>query len=368
LAFYASSRWRGEEDEVTDLTRSSALMHYVEHARANGLDPEALLRRAGIPAAYLADRDLLFSFKRFALLLELSAAESDNPCFGLELGILQGIEVLGPIAYLVRNSATVGEALDDLMHYFHLQTRAARVRIEVHGGTALMAYDLNTATFGSARQAVELGCAVGDRMMRLFLGRRWHGQRTFFQHDRLGEPRRYAQLLGSSPRFNAEFSGCLFDAALLAMPIADADPALHELMAQQMELLDAGFRDELPDMVEALIRSELPDGDIALENLASRLAISGRSLQRYLNREGTSYQALLDKVRRDVAEHYLRDSTLSLTQIAALLAYRDLSNFSRAFLRWHGISPRQWRKQIAVSGLTRDLRGARSGRLQARSP
>ena len=111
-----------------------------------------------------------------------------------------------------------------------------------------------------------------------------------------------------------------------------------------MDTLNAGFRDELPARVESLIRSELPNGDISLENLASRLAISGRSLQRYLQEEGVTYQELLDKVRRDIAEQYLRDSTLTLTQIAELLAYRDLSNFSRAFQRWHGVSARQWRR------------------------
>jgi len=329
---------------VTDLTRTSALMHYAEHAAANGLDPDALLERVGIPRHYVGQRDLFFSFKRFALLLELSASESRNPFFGLELGLLQGIDVLGPIAYLVRSSATVGEGLADLMRYFHLQTTGARVRIEVHDRTALMAYDLSTATHGTARQAVELACAVGDRMMRLFLGERWRGQHFFLQYDRIAETRRYQQVFGSVPSFNAEFNGCSFDADLLAMPISDADPGLHELIAAQMDMLNADFRDELPMRVESLIRSELPNGDISLENLASRLAISSRSLQRYLQEEGVTYQALLDKVRRDIAEQYLRDSTLTLTQIAELLAYRDLSNFSRAFQRWHGVSARQWRR------------------------
>lgn len=327
------------------LTRSAVLLRYGEHARSNGLDPDAMLQRCGIPTEYLGQRDLFFSFEKFIRLLESSAIESANPYFGAELGHLQGMEVLGPIAYLARSSATVGEALGNLVRYFHLQTTGARVRIEVHGQAALIAYDIQAPTPVSARQAVELAAAIGVRMMRLLLAERWQARECAFQHERLGDPRRYRQLFGLEPRFNAEYSGFTLDSRLLAMPIADADPSLHALMASQIDALNTAFRDELPARVRTLIRSELPTGEISVEGLASRLALSGRSLQRHLQAEGTSYQELLDEVRRDIAEHYVRDSNLQLTQVAELLAYRDLSNFTRAFQRWHGVSPREWRRQ-----------------------
>jgi AraC-like DNA-binding protein len=353
---------------MTYLTRSAVLLRYREHAIGNGLDPEAMLARCGIPEQYLAQRDLFFSYEKFMRLLDASAAESGNPCFGAELGQLQGIEVLGPIAYLVRSSATVGDALQNLVRYFHLQTTGARIRVEVHGQTALLAYDILVRTQVAARQAVELAGSIGVRMMRLFLAERWEAREAVFQHQRLGDARRYRQIYGVTPRFNGEYNGVTFDPRLLASPISDADPALHELMASQVDAMSAAFRDELPARVQALIRSELPAGGLSVDDIASRLALSSRSLQRYLREEGTSYQELLDGVRRDVAEHYLRDSGLQLTQVAQLLAYRELSNFTRAFQRWHGVSPREWRRQHAQPAARSLPRRAMSPTVRAERP
>ncbi|WJO24406.1 AraC family transcriptional regulator [Pseudomonas soli] len=76
------------------------------------------------------------------------------------------------------------------------------------------------------------------------------------------------------------------------------------------------------------------------------LKISSRSLQRYLLTQGTSFQALLDGTRQAMATRLLRDATINLTQVAELLGYTQLAAFSRAFSRWHGLSPQQWKRQL----------------------
>jgi AraC-like DNA-binding protein len=98
--------------------------------------------------------------------------------------------------------------------------------------------------------------------------------------------------------------------------------------------------------VQKLLRTWLPAGQVTIERVAEHLQVSPRTLQRYLQTEDTSFQALLDDTRQALATRYLRDSSLNLTQLAALLGYADLSTFSRAFRRWNGISPQQWQRSL----------------------
>lgn len=323
--------------------RSAALLRYVEYATRLGLDPQQMFARAGIAPAYLDDADLFLPYEQLVELLEDSAQMSGNPLFGAELGLLQGLDVLGPIAYLIRSSASVADALQGLARYFHLHNRGARIKIEVFGRTGIASYEMRTSTSVPTRQAVELAVAIGYRLLRMLAGASLVIRECVFQHEPLAEPQTYRRIYGCVPRFNGEYNGFALDASLLERPLSSADEALHGLMMQQLMAMETRFHDSLPSRVEAEIRSALPSGEVSLELVAGRLATSARSLQRNLQLEGTSFHAVLDKVRREIAEHYLRDSSVQLTQIAQLLAYGDLSNLTRAFRRWHDTSPRSWR-------------------------
>ena len=93
------------------------------------------------------------------------------------------------------------------------------------------------------------------------------------------------------------------------------------------------------------VRALLRDGGASLADLASQLHRSPRTLQRHLGEQGLSFQQLLDDTRRQLAEGYLQDAQLPLSEIAALLGFSEQSAFSRAFAKWHGLSPLRWRQQ-----------------------
>ncbi|MCY1546281.1 Helix-turn-helix domain protein [compost metagenome] len=101
----------------------------------------------------------------------------------------------------------------------------------------------------------------------------------------------------------------------------------------------------LPHYVQKLLRNRLPSGNVGVEQVAEQMMLSPRTLQRYLQAEGTSFQRLLDSTRQSMAIRYLRDSSISLTQLSGLLGYTSLGAFSRAFSRWTGTSPQKWKQQ-----------------------
>jgi AraC-like DNA-binding protein len=96
--------------------------------------------------------------------------------------------------------------------------------------------------------------------------------------------------------------------------------------------------------VRKIIRSGLSRQDCSIEDVAGILAVAPRTLQRQLKQRGSSFSRLLEEVRITAARRHLAESQLSLTQLAAILGYSELSAFSRAFHRWHGQSPQQWQR------------------------
>jgi AraC-like DNA-binding protein len=108
--------------------------------------------------------------------------------------------------------------------------------------------------------------------------------------------------------------------------------------------MKAGVSEALEEQVRKGIRSCLSRQDCSIEEVSAILSIAPRTLQRQLQQRGTSFSRLLEEVRAEAARRHLSQSQLSLTQLAAILGYSELSAFSRAFHRWHGQSPQQWQR------------------------
>lgn len=334
---------------MSDLSRASSLARFQEFAQSQGLDPFELLNEVGLPRDILQQTEGLMSYRKLAALLQLGADRSQNPLFGLQYGLFQGVSVFGPLLYLIRNTGTVGQGLQELAHYYHLHSSAAQVLIEVHGSHATLSYTAEEHTMPGMRQASELALGVGNQLMRTLIGNRWHPETVMFQHAPGAPLAQYRRLLGTTPQFNSSNNAWLFDARMLSIPLASADTELHRLMKQHVESLERVTVDQLPDHVQRLLRNLLPKGRVTVEQVAEYLVLSPRSLQRYLANEGTSFKQLLDETRQAMAHRYLRDSTISFTQLAGLLGYSDLSAFSRAFQNWFGLSPTEWQKQNSPS-------------------
>ena len=116
---------------------------------------------------------------------------------------------------------------------------------------------------------------------------------------------------------------------------------------EHLAMIKQSFPDNYPDQIRYLIRQALVTGDCSIERVADYLSVTKRTLQRRLKAEGTSYKTLLEEVRFNIATRYLLESTASLTTLADMLCYSELSAFSNAFKTQTGLSPRQWRAQYA---------------------
>ena len=141
---------------MTQFSRASSLAHFDEFATKNGLDYQQMLKLAGLPGDVLEHPESLISYQRVEKLMDRCAGASGNPLFGLEYGLFQGVDIFGPLLYLLRSAQTVQESLIELTHFYHLYSSGALVTIEQHGSLVVLSYKPTLESEATSRQAIEV--------------------------------------------------------------------------------------------------------------------------------------------------------------------------------------------------------------------
>ena len=153
----------------------------------------------------------------------------------------------------------------------------------------------------------------------------------------------YQEEIGCPVEFGAEHFAIKFDAQLAARRVLTGNTELaaeaDRMAARYLEGLEP---DSAATRVRSLLLKAMPSGDLDQDGIARALNQSASTLQRRLRREGTTYQRLLDTTRRELALEYLKQGEHTLADITFLLGFADQSNFTRAFRRWTGKTPRQF--------------------------
>ena len=174
-------------------------------------------------------------------------------------------------------------------------------------------------------------------------------QSVHFMHAAPEADSHFQQIFDCPVVFNAPFHGIVFDRELLDVPLPNADPSVRNALIQHAEsLLAARAQQSAPALLRELrvaLTEGLARGDAKLSAIAKGMGMSSRNLQRALEKRQTNFQQELNRCRHVLAQRYMADSTLSLTEIAFLLGYSEQSAFTHAFKEWEGVSPTAWRAQ-----------------------
>jgi AraC-like DNA-binding protein len=331
------------------LVRVDALRSYMEVVRSLGGDPVVLLERERIEPDTLLRSDAFVSYRALVNLLEHTATALDCPDFGLRLATHQGgIAVLGPLAIVMRNCATVGEAYRYCADHLQVYSSAVRIQIEEDriAGRHFMHFEIILPRIPQQRQAVENALALTHQAVRTLSQGRFGARELWFRHDRLAPLATYEQLLGIPVRFGMPFDAVVFKSSDLGEPISGQDAQLHDIAA---EYIDARFPAEQLNFaiqVRLVAARLLSEGRCTLPEVAAHFHAHPRTLQRRLRDEGTSFDLIKDDVRRDAALRYVNDASMPLSRIAALLGYSEPSVLTRSFHRWFASSPRQLRNRL----------------------
>lgn len=318
-----------------------------EFLQREGIDGEALL---GEPAPPPDDLGLgRYPVSRWRALLEKAAEALPRPALGLEIGSLIAPHHFGVLGYVTLHCGTLGEALQRLRDFERLVYEVSPGRVEVDIDEVRLVWGQEAGRPGQLVDETAIAALV--TYARDLTAQRLAPRRVEFVNPPPPDLEPYRRFFGCPVRFGRAQTVVALPLEALGLPLRRPDPHLRELLdGQAQRLLEQLPRhsDLLGALRPVLVRN-LREGHPTLSAAATALHCSARTLQRRLEAEGLSFQTAVDDVRRQLAEDYLRDPRLQLTEIAALLGYADQSAFTRAFRRWTGISPLRWRKDTAGS-------------------
>lgn len=309
-----------------------------------GLDAEALMREAGLDPAQVAQpghRVPLFHAFRLA---ELAAERSGDPCFGLEVGKTVRAKSFQVLGYSAMSCRTLGEAVERLRRYEKLVWDIGITTLSEEDEVAVLEMMPEGISL-VPDQVIEMAICGWVSFGRWILREPQPLLEVRFRHARIGPLERYEEIFECPVLFEQNANQIRFPNRVLHAPLMDADAALLELMDQQGEKLLAEYAQEtnIINEVRAQVCRALQDGDPDIAAVAAQLGLTSRGLRRRLDRAGSNFQSISDGVRRDLALNYLNNTELGMLDVAFLLGFSDQSAFNRAFRRWTGQAPGQYK-------------------------
>jgi AraC-like DNA-binding protein len=287
-----------------------------------------------------------------AKILDYAAEAMNDSAFGLHLVEKADPRDAGIYFYLASAAKDIDEALALYARYFRIVNEAVRLKLTRKPKGVAVELEFVGLPRHLARQTAEFGMAALLKGLRVVTGRNIHPTQVSFAHMRSSGAREFERFYLCPVEFGASCDLFEFSNDALATPLLTADP---KLLAALEPFCDMAARERktaagtLRAAVENEVEKLLPHGKEKRETVAKAAGLSTRTLSRRLADEGVTYEEVVDQLRHSLALQYLRDPSISLSQIAWLLGYDRSTSFNHAFRRWTGRSPSAARDQKLLS-------------------
>lgn len=318
---------------------STALLGFCELADELGCEASAILDQFGFePAALLPPGRPASTLSLFGA-MALLADRSNRPDVALRLLRYQPFEVLGSLGDAVRRQGNLGDALEQLNSVIHTRGTGYVPSLERAGDTAIIRF--KSLLPAGKLQDLQLDYNIGSAVLtvRGLIGDDWAPDAVELTRLKPSTTGTWSSFFGCPVRFGAEANLIVFDSTDLQRSLsAKSESAAPRLPSEGSVPID------FTQLVDREIIRNLGRGTAGLPAVAAALGVNTRTIQRRLERAGTSYQARLDDIRKAWAAYHIDSDHMSLTELSQLLGFGDLATFSRTFKRWHGLPPRTWRK------------------------
>ncbi|WP_407883955.1 AraC family transcriptional regulator [Scytonema sp. NUACC26] len=326
------------------------VVNAIQRAVQLGIDRQVILKMAGLTIEDIANQTKDFSLHQHIQLLEKLAVLSKDDFFGLHYGFTHHVSNFGILSYVLLNSANVGSALNSLVQYFGVWQQGTEVALTPDGNTAWLSYQIKDVNISVRRQDAETAIAFAINSIRTLTRQHWYPKRVWLEHNSSKNTSEYEQVLNAPVFFNQAVNAIAIESELLKQKVPFADLSLLPILESRLHqfFVEKEVDNKLVTLVNQAITRSLPQGYPTIGDVATDLGFSSRTLQRYLRDRNTTYKQLVEKTRYQISLTYLKDPELSLTEVALLLGYSELSAFNHAFRRWTGLAPNKYRHLIGI--------------------
>ena len=335
------------ESPRTLLSWTTAIAHALE---ARGINSRTLFEKADIPYPWQPDASDRAETRKVSVLVRLAVEASADPCFGLKLVPYLHAANFQALGYSLFSSSTLNEFCLRLVRFFRLVSQSSQHYLQETDNAYKLTLEITNA---------EVCEETTDAWMATLV----HFCRSIYRPD--FAPQR-VDLVRSQPAFESGQFGKFFNAPVnfgagenaiyfskddMFVPLPSANRELarlnDEVIIAHLARLD---RNDIVRRVEASIIQLLPTGDCSRDAVANGLNMSPRSLLNKLEQRNTSYKEVMENLRTALALQYMEQPNMPITEITFLLGFSDSSSFSRAFRRWTGKSPSDYRADYSATG------------------
>jgi AraC-like DNA-binding protein len=309
-----------------------------------GLEPAPFFEAAGVSLSWPVEPGTRMPYEDLDQVRASAAEASGDPAFGLRTASCLHPSYLGALGYAVLASDTLRIAFERIHRYVRVLNDQGHFDLEDtdQGVRAVLSVDqgsLNAAVRDDGQLAVLVG------LCRINAGEDFKPLEVSLRRSEPDDRQPWDDFFRCTLHFDADVNAVLVSSEDLDEVLPSANPILAQMneriVVQRLAQLD---RDNVTGRVRGAIMEQLPSGDVSDESVAEALHMTPRTLHRRLKEDGETFRTVLKSVRQDLAEQYLADSTLTLTEITFLLGFSEMSSFSRAYKHWHGQSPSEARR------------------------
>jgi AraC-like DNA-binding protein len=329
-----------------DTNRAMAAIRLIGVGTELGLSREALLEVSGLSEDDLAEPDRRIPFSRLVTLWTALAEGVPDPDLGLKVGCRVQANEGGVLGYAMLHSPTLGSAIKRFVRFGRLVATNLEAECEIKRGTWRL-YSRRPPPLPGFRQPIDATGAGLVTTVREVTQRQVDPVEVRFSYERPDDLTELRRVFRSDLIFGEPRGSITFRAVDMELPTVKAEGQLSRYLDRlaQQEMAALPRSDTFARRAGRLIWNRLSEGQPAIEDVASELGVSVRTLQRRLREEETTFAEVVEALRKQMSPALLRDRSLAVYEVAYLLGYSDPSAFYRAFRRWHATSPAEYRQQ-----------------------
>lgn len=333
------------ETTATPLVAASSTLALVHYLDCRGvLDRARIEAITGMTLEALQDPDLRVPADNHYQLWEYAEQVTGDPAVGLHAGQVVDPERMGLVGHVFFNCDTLGEAVTQYVRLHRLINESVTLSFEQTDELAILTWQPDSPDH-YCRQDMDRTLAAALCRTRHFIHPDITAEWAEIAHPSPSYASEYEQLLGGPVTFGFATTRLAFSSRHLSHPIPHRNPYVYSAVLQQVNSLLARLqtRRTFSRKVRRLISRQMSTEKIDADTLARQCHMSRQTLYRRLKKEGLSFHDLVEQVRKDKALRYVAADQYALGEIAFLLGFSELSAFSRAFKRWTGMAPAQYR-------------------------
>lgn len=323
----------------------SIIYYLTTHKFLDASSQAHLLETLDIPANLLDDQEARLSIKQYYQLWEEAEKLSNDPAIGLHVGQITEPEHMGLVSSVLIHSDSLEQGIEQYVRLFSLINTGIKLTFTQKDELSVLEFHHQKPEF-YCPQDMERTLALAVQRSRQYVNSQIQMEKITLAHSPLTELTEYDDFFGCPIEFNQPICSISFASRFLGFSPKDKNPYIRSALQKYADAIhNRLFKRKISDKVKEIVLEGLPQGQTDIDYVAQQLHMSRQTLYRKLKKEDLIFQELVEEIRQRKALEIIKDTNLSLSEIAFVLGFSELSAFSRAFKRWTGKSPKQYRNE-----------------------